>query len=143
MELSDPGRTLYSVAETDTVLGQLKHDRGYLSREVYLAAQLFAADFPKALVLFLHEHAHLFSEASSRSFPEALLDLLESVVRDRTHLDFYATKWQEARTTVLTERANTTHCAAVLTTKTEEELRALVLKLPPAALQALLEAEAS
>ena len=143
MELSDQGRTTYSVAETESVLSQLKHDRGYLSREVYLSAQMFAADFPKALTLFLHEHAHIFGEASSRSFPEVLLELLESVVRDRTHLDFYATKWQETRANVLTERAKTTHCAAVLTTKTEEELRTLVLKLPPAVLQALLEAEES
>jgi hypothetical protein len=137
----DKSRTLYSVAETDTVLGQLKQERAYLARDVYLPAQLFTADFPKALALFLHEHAHLFNDDSSQSGAEALLELLESVVRHRTHLDFYETRWQETRLTVLNERVKTTHYAALLTTKSEDDLRALVLKLPPAVVTSLLEDE--
>jgi hypothetical protein len=141
MGLFDKSCTLYSVAETDTVLGQLKQERAYLARDVYLPAQLFTADFPKALALFLHEHAHLCNDDSRQSGAEALLELLESVVRHRTHLDFYETRWQETRLTVLHERVKTTHYASLLTTKSEDDLRALVLKLPPEVVTSLLESE--
>ena len=60
MQHFETSRTTYSVAETETILGQLKQSRGYREREVFLSGQVFISDFAEALAIFLHEHAHIF-----------------------------------------------------------------------------------
>ena len=56
----DKGRTSYTVARTEALLGQLKSGRGYRSREVFLGADVLVADFASALATFLHEHCAHF-----------------------------------------------------------------------------------
>ena len=94
----------YSVADTDAILGALKHGRGYQSIEVYLAATVFISDFARALAVFLHEHAHIFGYDGSRGFTDALTELLEALISHRAALDTYEHEWQAARQEVLTER---------------------------------------
>src|SRR5439155_5065111 len=92
--LLDSGRTGYTVAATDAVLGELKRGRSYRDREVFLAEQVLIADFPEALAVFLHEHAHIFGYDGSRGFTDALTELLETVVRHRNDLDPYEKEWK-------------------------------------------------
>ena len=96
----EKGTTSYTVAKTDTVLGALRSGRGYRSREVFLAEHVFTADFPEALAIFLHEHAHIFGYDGSRGFTDALTELLETVVRQRHDLDDYDARWDRARVAI-------------------------------------------
>ena len=45
MQHFEKSRTTYSVAETETILGQLKRSRGYREREIFLSGQVFISDF--------------------------------------------------------------------------------------------------
>ena len=130
--------TSYSVAETETILGELKSKRTYHSREVFLSTRVFVADFAEALAVFLHEHAHIFGYDGSRGFTDALTELLETVVRERQNLDATEAKWNRARELVAKERAEThpeqgvTSLDVELGSLNEAQLRDLLKRLPPA-----------
>jgi hypothetical protein len=100
----DKGKTSYTVAQTEALLGQLKSGRSYRSREVFLGADVFVSDFPAALATFLHEHAHIFGHDGSRGFTDALTELLETAVRCRKELDRYEATWVTASEAVRQER---------------------------------------
>jgi hypothetical protein len=68
----DHGRTSYTVAQTDALLGELKKGRRYGSKEVFLAAEVFVTDFAEALAVFLHEHAHIFGHDGHRGWRQRL-----------------------------------------------------------------------
>jgi hypothetical protein len=137
----EKGTTSYTIAKTDTVLGALRSGRGYRSREIFLAEQVFTADFPEALAIFLHEHAHIFGYDGSRGFTDALTELLETVVRQRHDLDDYDTRWDRARMAIRRERrAGKSDGVAEdvemwLSTLDERELRQLLGSVPPALLR--------
>jgi hypothetical protein len=94
----------YSVAETEVLLGELKQHRHYGSVEVFLSAAVFGQDFAAALAVFLHEHTHVFGYDGSRGFTDALTQVIETVVRQRQHLDEHEAAWLAARKAVLQER---------------------------------------
>jgi hypothetical protein len=139
----DKGRTNYTVAQTEALLGQLKSGRGYRSREVFLGAGVFVADFPAALATFLHEHAHIFGHDGSRGFTDALTELLETVLRCRRDLDRYEAAWTAASEAVRRERESADRdpgdgpALDWLEAMGEAELRRLLLRLPTALLQRL------
>ncbi len=139
----DRGKLSYSVAASDAVLGELRTGRGHRSREVFLAEQTFVADFPEALAIFLHEHAHIFGYDGERGFTDALIELLETVIRQRSVLDGYQKEWDAAREEVEREReqnlASTSEQPpdAWLATLGEPELRALLARVPYAVLRKL------
>ena len=83
----DQGTTHYTVAETQVLLGSLKEGRRYRSREVFLSAEVFVSDFPGAVAVYLHEHAHIIGYDGSRGFTDALTHLIESSLRCRHDLD--------------------------------------------------------
>ena len=97
-------RIRYSVAETDAILGALKHGRQYQSLDVFLAASVFTEEFARALAIFLHEHAHVYGYDGSRGFTDALTQLIEAVIGYRRALDAYENDWQIARKAVAKER---------------------------------------
>jgi hypothetical protein len=104
MALLDRGVLNYSVTASDVVLGQLKRDRSYRARDIYLAARVFEADFAEALAVFLHEHAHIFGHDGDRGFTDALTELIEAVVRHRDVLDRHEATWDKVRREVARER---------------------------------------
>ena len=138
MKIFDQRTTTYSVAETETILGELKEKRNYHSREVFLSTRVFVADFAEALAVFLHEHTHIFGYDGSRGFSDALTELLETVVRERKNLDPAEAKWNHAREQVLRERAGTTNgeeksnLELELGSMNELQLRELIKRLPAA-----------
>ena len=93
----DRGKTRYTVAQTEALLGELKMGQTYRSRDVFLGADVFVQDFAAALATFLHEHAHIFGYDGSRGFTDALTELLETVVRCRHGLDKYEDAWATAK----------------------------------------------
>jgi hypothetical protein len=144
MSVFDKGRTSYTVAKTEALLGQLKKGRGYRSREVFLAEAVFESDFSRALAVFLHEHAHIFGHDGSRGFTDALTELLENVVRFRDSLGVQESKWETIRSAVAQERrargqAREIPAGELLEAMNESELRRLLQQLPPTALDHLLE----
>jgi hypothetical protein len=144
MSVFDKGRTSYTVAKTEGLLGELKKGRGYRSREVFLAEAVFESDFSRALAVFLHEHAHIFGYDGSRGFTDALTELLENVVRFRDSLGVQESKWETIRSAVAQERRARDRVrerpdGELLEAMNESELRHLLRQLPPAALDHLLE----
>ena len=135
------------MACTEVVLGELKHGRSYRSHEVFLAAEVFVADFAEALAIFLHEHAHVFGHDGDRCFTDALTELIETVVRLRRELDIYETQWETAREKVRTERRERSSEASEallperLAALSEQEVRALLDRVPEVVLQRLLKTE--
>ncbi len=134
-------RTTYSVAETETILGQLKETRGYREREVFLSGQVFISDFASALATFLHEHAHIFGYDGSRGFTDCLTELLETVIRERAQFDRFETKWAPARLQVIEERkglaASTEESMheQQIGKMSEDQLRDLLRRLPASTVQ--------
>jgi len=138
--------TNYSVINSKIVLGQLKTGRGYRSRDVFLADSIFVGDFAAAVATYLHEHAHIFGTDGSRGFTDALTEMLESVVRNRTQFDVIEAEWEVLRSAIEEERQN--HAPAVngyskgcLEDLNEFELRALLSKVPTSTLKRIREAQ--
>ena len=63
-----------------------------------------SVDFPEARAVFLHEHAHIFGYDGQRGFTDALTELLETVIRQRSVLDRYEQEWDLSREAVQRER---------------------------------------
>ena len=143
MAVFDRGALRYTVTDTEAVLGELKAGRTYRSREVYLAAQVFATDFAESVALFLHEHAHIFGYDGQRGFTDALTALLETVIRQRSVLDQYEVEWENACKEVERERRRKPKAVPEqppetwLARMSEAELRSLVARVPPAVLRKL------
>jgi hypothetical protein len=136
----------YSVADTEAILGALKHGLGYQSIGVYLAAAVFTEDFAKALSIFLHEHAHIFGYDGSRGFTDALTELVEAVIRHRELLESYEHDWETAREQVRAERgtvvkADDTSLTQQLETLERDALLRLLGRVPGAVLRPLLATE--
>lgn len=130
------GNLAYTVAATEAILGEFRRARGYWSREVFLAEDVFVADFPRAVAVFLHEHAHIFGHDGERGFTDALTELLETVIRLRGALDQYEADWDRAREKVESERSRTKNAPVGesldtwIATLGEAELRSLIARIP-------------
>jgi predicted metal-dependent hydrolase len=143
MAFFDVGSTTYTVATTETVLGELRQNRHYNSREVFLAAQLFEADFAEAFAVYVHEHAHVLGYDGSRGFTDALTGLLETVVLHRRDLDPYESRWLMLRELVSGERRHhATHPGPSLEERldllSQQELRTILKHVPRVTLKRLL-----
>jgi len=134
----------YRVAETETLLGQLKQGRKWGSSEVIMAACVFLADFSEAVSIFLHEHSHIFGRDGSREFTDALTEILGTVIKSRHDLDEYEELWNDARTKVREERKESggnrkKKTEILLNSKSKAELRELLKRVPHRVLKRLLE----
>ncbi|WP_148074479.1 hypothetical protein [Bythopirellula goksoeyrii] len=133
-------RTHYTVAKTEVVLGELKQSREYKSRDLFFAESVFESDFPLALAVYLHEHAHIFGYDGDRRFTDALTELIEVVVRNRKSLDVHESAWKKSIKAVQTERATNGQSKQRSSSKAlihqldlldAEDLRDLLGKIPP------------
>jgi hypothetical protein len=141
MSAFDRATTVYIVARTEVLLGELRRNRGYRVREVFLSEAFFEEDFAGGLAIFLHEHAHIFGGDGSRGFTDELTDLLATVLRCRDILVTPAERWSDLRGQLLRERQVVPEKRTPgeeLRALGEEELRALLLGLPPTILEATL-----
>lgn len=122
------------VAETEVLLGQLKDNREWRSYEVFLAANVFLADFPEAISIYLHEHAHIFGYDGSRGFTDALTKLLAAVIANRVSMDKYEKLWNAARDRVYQERSESPDrdktIDSLLDSKNTAQLRDLLGRVP-------------
>jgi hypothetical protein len=123
----------YTVGNDETLLGQLRRDRGYRSTEVYLDQRVFVGDLGHAAATFLHEHAHIFGWDGSRGFTDALTEMLETVMREHSQLAAYEQQWEAAAATVRQERE-----AAGAVAADAEDVHHYVASLDAEALRALL-----
>lgn len=127
-------RTNYTIAATEVLLGEFKLGRGYHSHEIFLAAQIFERDFAEALAVFLHEHAHIHGYDGSRTFTDALTELLETTVRERQTMDRHERHWAAARAAVVAERekaaAGSDDELALLDAFDRDQLIAFIKELP-------------
>jgi len=142
MGIFDGRKTVYSVAETEVVLGELKESRSYRSHEVFLAASVFESDLARALAVFLHEHGHIFGYDGSRAFTDALTEIVEMVVRARHALDAREKTWDSLRAKLTRERrrkkAKDRDVLGRLAEMDASTLRELMTRMPAAYLETLL-----
>ena len=135
----------YTVAETESLLGELIAGHTFLSREVFLAASVFLSDFANAVATFLHEHAHIFGCDGSRGFTDALTELLGTLIAERESLDEYDRLWKAAQRNVIKERkkmkreTKESELDKRVAGMGEKELRKLVHRVPPLVLKRLLD----
>jgi hypothetical protein len=145
--LFDERRTTYTVAETETLLGELRKGRNYRSHDVFLAADVFLADFPDAVAIFLHEHSHIFGYDGSRGFSDALTELLATVIGHRKALDEYEPRWLAVRDRVKAERKKRgrnrsgSDVEKRLAAMSKEDLRGVVARVPRVLLKRLLDGD--
>ena len=143
MAVFDRGTTRYDISSSDVVLGQLRRDRQYGLRDVFLSTTLFTSDFAEALAVFLHEHAHIFGHDGGRGFTDALTELIESIIRHRDALARHEESWEQARKAVTRERKMTgagdefEELHEWVSSLSEDELRTLVGEIPPLTLSKL------
>lgn len=134
----------YTVGRNSELLGELRRDRGYRSKEVYFDAEIFVSDLPCAAAIFLHEHAHVFGYDGSRGFTDALTELLETVIRHRNQLEKFDRAWSGQVEKVQLERRLKTPAideqslAALIEGLDAEALRKIVMRLPAVAVRAVL-----
>jgi hypothetical protein len=137
--------TNYFVINSNIVLGQLKSGRSYRSRDVFLADSIFVGDFPAAVAVYLHEHAHIFGIDGSRGFTDALTEMLEGVIRNRSQFDVIEADWEVLRSTIKEERQGYTPVvndySKWLEELNETELRTLLSKVPTHTLKRIREAQ--
>ena len=102
------------------------------------------AEFPEALAIFLHEHAHIFGFDGSREFTDALTELLETIIRYRSELEAFNKSWNTAKGVVESERLEVSSEISVdrnlqkwIESMDEDELRTLLEKIPIVVLQRL------
>ncbi len=135
------GQTSYTVARTDTLLGQLKSERHYRERDVFLAESVFVSDFADAVATFLHEHSHIFGHDGSRGFSDALTHLLETVIRQRHELDPLEQEWEKLRKSVRRERTKAAKSGdgldGWLSGMSEDDLRSVIRRVPTSVLERL------
>ena len=97
-------RPVYSIAETEALLGQFKKALPYRTSQVFLATSVFESDFSTAISVFLHEHTHIFGYDGSRGFTDALTWLIAAVIRNRGSIDVLEKRWTVAVRGVTEER---------------------------------------
>lgn len=135
----------------EELLGAYKQsERVWDLREVWLAETLFVGDFSEALATFLHEHAHVLGYDGSRAFTDALTGMLATVVRmiadpkARKMLESLSARWDEATKAVARERKDggaksiDSSVKRRIDTLSEDGLRSLLDRVPPAVLRRLL-----
>ncbi|GAA4464235.1 hypothetical protein GCM10023156_50550 [Novipirellula rosea] len=137
-------RPSYSVAETETLLGQFKKALPYRTSQVFLSASVFESDLASALATFLHEHTHIYGYDGGREFTDALTWLIASVIRNRSSLDRFEKSWNQAIRKVKTERnAKKTWQSKGqkidIASLSEPEMRRVLQLLPPVQVRRLVE----
>lgn len=136
--------TTYTVAKTEAILGELRKGRSYHSHEVFLAEEVFMSDFSEGVAVFIHEHAHVFGRDGSRSFTDALTQVLAVAIRERDVFDSFEVEWEKARAQVRLEREQRVNnledneLQTLLTSLDESELRDLLGMVPSTTLKGVL-----
>ncbi len=131
---------LYSIAETDILLGEYKRHRNYRSTEIFLSAQLFTGDFSQAFSVFLHEHGHIVGHDGSRAFTDILTEMLAAAILYRSMFSRVEKKWAAAVGTVWKERETEPgkNPHDMLDELSREELLKLLKAMPQGILSGLL-----
>ena len=127
----DAGKTTYTVAKSEALLGELRDHRHYSAREVFLAAEVFEAEFAEAFAVFVHEHAHVFGYDGSRGFTDALTATAGDGCSSPQRFDPYESRWLVLRDRVCEERRHHgVHCESPLEDRieslSEAELRTML-----------------
>lgn len=123
--------TYYTVARTEQILGELRSKRAYKSREVFFSESFFVCDYPTAVAVFLHEHAHIFGHDGSRGFTDALTELIEAVIRHSSKIQSFSVDWAKQCAQIRLDRSITEDPIQVkLESLSSAELLKLVQGLP-------------
>jgi len=97
----------YTVGENDEIIGELKRQRSYFDKHIFLNKNFFTFPFNEALAVLLHEWAHIYGGDGTRSFSDALTGFIaliletEGVVRK---LKKYKGEWDNAVAKIKEER---------------------------------------
>ena len=85
------------MCESKDLLGQLKDNREYNDKTIFLNKELFKSSFGKFFSTLSHEMSHVFGQDGQREFSDVLTHLLEQAVQRNKILNQYAKKWKELK----------------------------------------------
>jgi len=94
----------YTVGDSDEILGELKENRSLYAKHVYLSKQFFTFDFSEAMAVLLHEWGHIRGYDGSRSFTDALTELISYIIRNRGSLERPEKEWEQVSTEIGRQR---------------------------------------
>lgn len=83
--------------ESKDLLGQLKDNRSWNDKTIYLNKNLFKENFGKFFSILTHEMSHVFGRDGQREFSDVLTHLLEAAVSRNAVLAQYSRKWESLR----------------------------------------------
>lgn len=85
----------YRITPGRALGGALKEYRYRSRKTVYLARDIVAGPFPRAVAVFIHEHAHVLGHDGSRGFTDALTWILRSAIEHREAFTPLEREWEQ------------------------------------------------
>ena len=82
------------MCESKDLLGQLKDNRAYNDKTIFLNKELFKSSFGRFFSTLAHEMSHVFGEDGQREFSDVLTHLLEQAVLKNKIIGQYSKKWK-------------------------------------------------
>ena len=83
--------------ESKDLLGQLKDNREYNDKTIFLNKELFKSTFGRFFSTLAHEMSHVFGQDGQREFSDVLTHLLEQAVQRNRIINQYTKKWKELK----------------------------------------------
>ena len=83
------------MCESKDLLGQLKDNRAYNDKTIFINKELFKSSFGRFFSTLAHEMSHVFGEDGQREFSDVLTHLLEQAVLKNKIIGQYSKKWKE------------------------------------------------
>lgn len=94
----------YIIGDSEELIGQLRLERSYRSRDVYLSKYFFLFSFAEALATLMHEWSHIYGYDGSRGFTDALTLLIVGLINKRDELSDIEKKWNELSLKIKSEQ---------------------------------------
>lgn len=83
----------FKACESKDILGELKDNREYSDKTIYLNKELFKSSFGKFFSILTHEMSHVFGSDGEREFSDVLTHLLEQAVQRNSVIAKYSRGW--------------------------------------------------
>ena len=85
----------FKMCSSKDILGELKDNREYSDKTIYLNKELFKSSFGKFFSILTHEMSHVFGRDGEREFSDVLTHLLEQAVERNSIISKYSRNWQK------------------------------------------------
>jgi len=136
---------IYSVGESDEIIGELKLKRDYTKQHIFLNKIVFILPFNDALSVLIHEWSHLFGTDGGRGFSDALTGFISLILENEKALEdlnSYVNRWKEISANIKNERkegALNLNISQLLDNLPTEKIKGIIMSIPEEEIFKLLE----